>query len=143
MDCNKRWVFLPQSLKNKDPLNPQPTLNQMLAHHLKTKSPMCCESKGCNGDPRAKCTIQLLCTGCVVNLALGVEWLSVLPKSPPLEMPLTMEENGGKKRYCLLPALILWTMVTLEMISLQEGFVFLHGFPNIEGFSVHHQTGGF
>ena len=41
----------------------------------------------------------------------------------------------------LLPALILWTMVTLEMISLP--LVFLHGFPNIEGFSVHHQTGSF
>ena len=41
----------------------------------------------------------------------------------------------------LLPALILWTMVTLEMISLP--LVFLHGFPNIEGFSVHHQTGRF
>ena len=54
--------------------------------------------------------------------------------------------NDGGVRWqkeVLLPALILWTMVTLEMISLQEGFVFLHGFPNIEGFSVHHQTGGF
>ena len=51
------------------------------------------------------------------------------------------EERWQKE--VLLPALILWTMVTLEIISLQEGFVFLHGFPNIEGFSVHHQTGGF
>ena len=40
--------------------------------------------------------------------------------------------NDGGERWqkeVLLPALILWTMVTLEMISLQEGFVFLHGFP--------------
>ena len=54
--------------------------------------------------------------------------------------------NDGVERWqkeVLLPALILWTMVTLEMISLQEGFVFLHSFPNIAGFSVHHQTGGF
>ena len=41
----------------------------------------------------------------------------------------------------LLPALILWTMVTLEMISLP--LVFLHGFFDIAGFSVHHQTGSF
>ena len=50
--------------------------------------------------------------------------------------------NDGERwqKEVLLPALILWTMVTLEMISLQEGFVFLHGFFDIAGFSVHHHS---
>ena len=39
--------------------------------------------------------------------------------------------NDGVERWqkeVLLPALILWTMVTLEMISLQEGVCFLAWF---------------